>query len=89
MQTKDSNFLKASFNEFNGSGYADRTSAVDMIDSYIDYSNWRGRFENAELAKECYNELKPMAEHLIATSHPAKTVSKKFMDKFNTFRGKV
>jgi hypothetical protein len=86
MYTKDINFLKASFNEFNGSGYADRTGPNLMVESYIDYSNWRGRFENAQLAMLHLDELVEQAKHLLATSNPERTVSKKFMDKFNEFR---
>jgi len=61
---------------FNGSGYADRTSAESFLESYIDYNKWKNRPNAVELAHQFYVPLLALAEQLLP-SHVLKQPSKK------------
>lgn len=64
-------WLEHSLTAFNGSGYADRTNPEKYVDSYIIYKLWKRKPEAAELARQYYQVLLPLAEHFIATSEGA------------------
>lgn len=83
-------WLEHSFNAFNGSGYANYDSPDDMIQSYIDYNMWKKRPEAAQLAKQYYAALLPLADHLITTSPgPGRLPSDKNWAKFQAFTSKT
>lgn len=86
-RTNGLTWLEHSFNAFNGTSYADRTSPKAFVESYIAYNLWKKRWQAVQLANEFYQPLLTLAEYLIENSagsgHPP---SQKGLAKFNKFR---
>lgn len=84
-KTEGYTWLEHSFNSFNGSGYANRDSAEEFVESYIDYEKFKKRSNGVELANQYYVPLLAMADYFIEESFPIKTISDKNWQKFNNF----
>ncbi len=74
-KTQGLEWLTLSIIAFNGSGYADRETGVDFLDSYIAYKQWKNKPEAVRLANQYYNTVLPLCEGLLPaiyeTSHKA------------------
>lgn len=85
-KTEGYTWLEHSFTAFNGSGYGDRSSPEGFVDSYVDYKLWKKQSQAVELAKQYYQPLLMLAEHLIDNSAPGRTPSIKGYNKFKLSR---
>lgn len=84
-KTEGYTWLEFSFIAFNGSGYANRNSANDFVDSYINYKKWKNQNDAVKLATEYYKILLTLAQDLIDNSYVTKKPSIKNWDKYQYF----
>lgn len=80
-------WLEYSFVAFNGSGYGDRTTPEDFVESYIRYNQWKKRDKAVKLANEYYTPLLVLAESLISNGKEiTHTPSKRQWEKYMRFQ---
>ncbi len=80
-KTQGYQWVEWSLIAFNGSGYADRKTAIDFMQSYIDYKKWKRDDKAVSLANQFYVPLLLLAEQLLP-SQVAKQPSPKNWKRF-------
>lgn len=86
-KTSGLQWLELSIISFNGSGYADRNSGEEFIQSYIDYKNWKNKPDQARLAEQYYHAILPLAENLLEAIYPTShKANEKNYHKFDLYR---
>lgn len=84
-KTKGLEWLNLSMASFNGSGYADKSSAVAYIESYVAFKRLKKQWEAVEILKRHYNEATTIAEYLLDAAEAGHTPSEKNYQKFWEF----
>lgn len=74
---------------FNGSGYADKSTAEAYLDSYKYYKAWRKEENALELVKAHPIESMFFAEKFMDSRDPGHTPSDKNMNKFEAFKSRA
>lgn len=86
-KTEDLEWLTYSLMAFNGSGYADMSSAEDFLESYIAYKTMRKKPSAVTLAQRHRETVIPTLEELLARTYGAsRKPSQKNLDKLQTFK---
>lgn len=70
-KTSGFTWLELSLTSFNGSGYADMSSAGAFLDSYRAYKLWKGKNEAVMLLDEYWQSALVVAEALVKYSDGA------------------
>lgn len=85
-KTNGLEWLQHSINAFNGTGYANRETPEQFIDSYIQYKTWKNKQEAVQLAIKYYQAVLPLAQYLIENSVVDRIPSDKNLAKFNAVK---
>lgn len=85
-KTSGREWLYLSMAEFNGSGYADKFTPQDYVDSYTDYKAYRKHTYALEQLQLYPEEALWYAEKLVFAREASHVPSKKNYDKFLAFR---
>jgi len=89
-KTQDLEWLVLSLMSFNGSGYADMSSAEGYLDSYIKYKTMRKKTEAVLLARRYHDAVIPTIDELLAKTYGAGRVpSNKKRAQFDNFRSQT
>jgi hypothetical protein len=89
-KTKGGEWLYLSMAAFNGSGYADRSSADDFLRSYKLYKLWKKDLYAVELTRAIPEVALRYADHLVMMCQPPSHVaSAKQMAKFVRFKADI
>jgi hypothetical protein len=89
-KTEGYEWLEYSFTAFNGSGYEDRSSPVNFVESYIIYNRWKERHEAISLTNKYYIPLLNLAQSLIDNSLGSQRIpSEKRWKNFTDFKNKL
>ena len=79
-------WLYHSMTAFNGSGYADKSSAEDYYSSYICYKAWRKDEQAVKLVRQYQIEAMTIAEKMLQANDAGRQPNQKSLDKFNNFK---
>lgn len=84
-KTSGALWLYHSMAAFNGSGYADKSSPEDYVNSYILYKAWKNKKDAVEIAKQYPIEAMTYAEGLMGANDAGRSPSDKNLTKFMKF----
>ena len=85
-KTSGLDWLGYSIAAFNGSGYADRSTAESFVDSYIAYKLWKKKPEQAQLAKQYYSVAVDIAQSYVDRIYAGHVPSDKNLQRFHDFK---
>lgn len=78
-------WLYLSMASFNGSGYADKSTAQSYLDSYTYYKAWKKDKRAVEIVRKFPDEALTFAEKLMHSKDPGHTPNNKFYKQFLAF----
>ena len=87
--TSGSEWLFHSMSAFNGSGFADKTSPQNYVESYLFYNAWKKRPHAVELCKKFEVEALTFAEKLCEARPAGKFTSQKKLQEFEAFKNRT
>lgn len=78
-------WLSHSMAAYNGTGYADKTSAQTFLDGYLDYCGWKKRAKGIILIQEHPDEAMELAERLVEARPAGREPSRIQRNKFDKY----
>lgn len=84
-KTEGLEWLGHSLTSFNGSGYADKTSAEAYLVSYIEYKSWKKDHKALDLVNKHQIEALSISEHMLNAKDAGHIPSKRNLKKLEQF----